>query len=185
MKKLPAFFRSTAGSVVQILLGVFLMANPDFGSVLISVVIGWGLLIFGGLALVYGILNRQSVGIVWPVISVLVALVGIYVLRRPLMLAKLLGFLLGLYLICQGVGTMRSALRLRQAGYGYSSGMGLAVLLLVFGAILMFLPLTTSRLLMTLVGLGILACGIVNLVVRARTDKKLRGGSPDIVDADP
>lgn len=185
MKKLPAFFRSTAGSVLQILLGIILLANPDFGSAVIAMIIGWGLLIFGGLALVYGILNRLAVGSGWLVISVLVALMGIYVLRRPLMLAKLLGFLLGLYLICQGVGTMRSALRLRQAGYGYSSGMVSAVLLLVFGAILMFLPLTTSRLLMTLVGLGILACGIVNLVVRVRSDKKLKDSSPDIVDADP
>lgn len=184
MKKISEFFHTAGGSVLQILLGVILLTNPDFGSTVIATIIGWGLLILGGLALVYGILNWHGVSALWLVVSVLVAAVGIYVLRRPLMLAKLLGILLGAYLICQGVSTLRSALELRHAGYGYSANTALAVLLLVFGAILVFLPLTTSRVLMILAGLVMLVCGIINLVVRLRANKKLHNSSPDIVDAD-
>ena len=59
----------------------------------------------------------------------------------------------------------------------------------VLGAVLLFVPLTTSRVLMTLAGLAMMGCGIFSLVIRSRTEKLLHtldaaDDDPNIVDAD-
>ena len=174
---------SILGSVCLIVFGLILLANPDFGSAVVSNIIGWLLVILGGLACVYGVLHA---GAVWTILSGLVVVIGIVLLWNPLLLARILGILLGLYLAFLGFGALRTALKLKKTAYHYGANLVVAILLLVFGLVLLFLPLTTSRLLMTLAGLVMTACGIINLIVRARADKLLQEGDDSkIVDADP
>lgn len=174
---------SIFGSVFLIIFGLVLLANPDFGSTVISTMLGWLLVIVGGLACVYGILHA---GVIWTILSAMAAVIGIVILWNPLLLARILGILLGLYLAFLGFGALRTALKLKNTAHYYSASLVLAVLLLVFGLVLLFLPLTTSRLLMTLAGLVMTVCGISNLIVHARADKLLQeDDDPNIVDADP
>ena len=44
--------RSIVGAVCLILFGLLLLCNPDFGSAVISNIIGWALLVFGILGIV-------------------------------------------------------------------------------------------------------------------------------------
>lgn len=181
--------RSVVGAVCLILFGLLLLCNPDFGSAVISNIIGWALLVFGILGIVYCVTNWVAAGWIGCLIAVAVTVVGIVLLANPLLLAKLLGIALGIYLIAQGVDAILVWNRLHQADCGSPANLVLAILMTVLGAVLLFVPLTTSRVLMTLAGLAMMGCGIFSLVIRSRTEKLLHtldaaDDDPNIVDAD-
>ena len=169
--------------IFQIVIGLLLLTNPDFGSALVSNILGWLLVGFGGLALVYGLL--KSAGIVWDLVSAAVVAIGGVMLWNPLLLARILGILLGLFLAFQGLTALSNALKLRRNGGRGGATLVLAVLLLVLGLVLMFLPLTTSRLLLTIAGVIFTASGVISLLIRAKADRLPEGDDPNIVDAEP
>ena len=171
--------------IFQIVIGALLLTNPDFGSAVVSNILGWLLVVFGGLALVYGLLKKA--GIVWDIVSALVVVIGGVMLWNPLMLARVLGILLGLFLAFQGLTALSAALKVRRNGGNAGAALVLAILLLVLGLVLMlmFLPLTTSRLLMTIAGIIFTASGVISLLIRAKTDRIQERNDSNIVDADP
>ena len=169
--------------IFQIVTGALLLTNPDFGSAVVSNILGWLLVVFGGLALVYGLLKKA--GIVWDIVSALVVVIGGVMLWNPLMLARVLGILLGLFLAFQGLTALSAALKVRRNGGNAGAALVLAILLLVLGLVLMFLPLTTSRLLMTVAGIIFTASGVIGLLIRAKTDRLQESNDSNIVDADP
>ena len=175
--------RSVFGSVCLIVVGLLLLANPDFGSALVSNILGWLLVVFGGLALVYGLLKKA--GLVWDLISAAVVAIGVVLLWNPLLLARILGVLLGLFLAFQGLTALSNALKVRRNGGNAGAALVLAVLLLVLGLVLMFLPLSTSRVLMTIAGVVFTLSGVSSLIVRARMDRLQENNDSNIVDADP
>ena len=180
-----ALLGNTIGSVLLILGGLVLLSDPDFGSAAVATVIGWVLIAAGALGLIVSVLS-------WPVFSVpeillcLLGLgVGIYLVKNPLSLASILGFVLGAYLVIQGGGSLLECVKLRQNGFGFRPNLVLGAAMLVFGLILIFSPLAASQLIMTLCGLVMVVCGAANLVIRARAAKRLQqGGKDKIIDAD-
>ena len=169
--------------IFQIVIGILLLANPDFGSALVSNILGWLIIAFGGLALIYGLL--KSAGILWDLVSAVVVAIGGVMLWNPLLLARILGILLGLFLSFQGLTALSTALKVRRNGGKAGAALVLAILLLVLGLVLMFLPLTTSRLLMTIAGIIFTASGVISLLIRAKTDRLQEGDGSTIVDAEP
>ena len=168
--------------IFQIVIGALLLTNPDFGSAVVSNILGWLLVVFGGLALVYGLLKKA--GIVWDIVSALVVVIGGVMLWNPLMLARVLGILLGLFLAFQGLTALSTALKIRRNGGNAGAALVLAILLLVLGLVLMFLPLTTSRLLMPIAGIIFTASGVISLLIRAKTDRLQERNDSNIVDAE-
>ncbi len=175
MKKHSLFCRTVIGSVCLIAFGIILLLNPDLGSAAAAGLIGWMLIAAGALWLLAGILSG-AVSLL-PCVAAFAA--GIYLLRHPLSLASLLGLCLGIYLAAQGVMALAEALSLRRGGWEFRPGLIYSVVLLALGIVLIFSPLTTSRLLMCLCGLGMIACGAANLILRKDPPK------PPIIDAEP
>lgn len=178
--------RSLWGGLLQLLLGVVLLLNPDFGSNVVSTVIGWVLIVVGVVGVAVCVLC-------WPELKLMPALVGIagvglgiYILANPLALAKLFGLFAGVYLMVQGGSTLFQSRLLRKIGYHYLTGRIMGFVMLALGLVLVLCPLTAARWIMTVFGVLLVASGLVNLVIRLWAAKKLRQPpqDPNIIDAE-
>ncbi len=178
--------RARWGSIALILFGLVLVIYPDFGSKTVAGIIAWILMGIGILGLVVGVLSWPAFGFGTLAGSALSLVIGFYIMRSPLSLASILGVLLGALLTVQGLGALGDTLRLRRNGQLWIPGLIWSILTLVLGLILIFSPMTTSRVVMTVVGIIMILCGAGNLYTHAKVTPFIRptGEKGKIIDAD-
>ena len=162
-------FRQLASPVAVILLGLLLVVNPDSASVLIARIVGWILTIVGIGFGVAAIVDRNR-AIRKGITAVFFACLGGSLSANPLVLAAFIGRIIGLLIAARGI---------RDLTMGYSRI--LALITTAVGAVLVVLPMTTSRLVFSLCGLVVLFIGIGMLMDRLKHNKYLDDGN--IIDA--
>ncbi len=173
--------RSQAGSILMILCGAVLVMNPDSASALVSAILGWGLILVGVVLIVGGFLGGGEWGSI--VQGALFLIVGSWLHRNPLMIASVLGLLLGLTAVRHGWRAAKNAQRSKRLGGFWIPGMVLAAVELLVGVRLILSPLSVSRLVLTLAGIAMVACGVWELVVQFRGQRYIPG-NPNIIDAE-
>ena len=187
MKKedILAYVRLLAVPVLTVLLGLILLFSPDTASALVGKILGWVFVLAGagvGAGVFLGEKTRQNNRIVWAVIFLVL---GIWILREPLMLAKILGRVLGLTLMILGGRKISRELQYKDGKVVFSSGLIAAGATALIGLVLVMLPLTTSRLVFTVVGVVLIGVGIAEGIDRIRGRKLLNeGGDPNIIDVE-
>lgn len=160
--------------VALMVLGAVLLFNPDSASALVSKLLGWLLTLVGigfGISAVAGETGRVGKGIT----AVALVLIGGWLTKNPLALAAWLGRIVGILLVVDGV---QDILRLKKEGQRFA----LPLIVTVVGAILVLLPMTTTRLVFSLCGGVVLVIGVVMFLDRLRGSKRLNSGD-DIIDA--
>lgn len=164
-----------ASPVALILLGSILLFCPDSVSVFAAKLLGWILLAVGvGFAVAA---FTKPMGTAGNVLAAIVCLVlGSWLLKNPLLLAKSIGRFVGILLAIRGIRDFLQS--------GYRQGKLLALVTAVLGVVLIALPMTTSRVVFSACGLVVLVVGIAMLVDRLRR-RRLPGGDndPNIIDA--
>lgn len=162
--------------VLLILLGLILVVNPDAASVLISRLLGYVLIacaIGTGVAAIFCQNGKVGKG----VISVVLAIVGGWLMAHPLLLVAWISRFLGMLIMVNSGVELYYAVKHNRNVVFY--GAATAV-----GAILILLPMTASRLVFTLCGVAVLAIGAVMLLDRLRSRRWLpEGDDPNIIDA--
>ena len=165
------------GPVLMAVLGLILLLNPDSASALIAKIAGWVLLIACGVSAVTSFLDGIRGGRLF--FAVAGALVGLWLLGNPLVLASALGRFAGVLLLYRGGRDLWEYRRYAGAGKKPIVGIIAAVL----GAVLFFLPLSASRLLFSLVGLVLIAVAVAEIYDRLKFRRLLDDGDPNIIDA--
>lgn len=155
-----ALVRLLISPVLQILLGVVLIVNPDSAAVLVAKILGWAL-ILGGSFLGFVSLLGDAWGRVRNLLGALVCLAaGVWLLFHPLVIAQSIGRVLGLVLLLDGAGDLLSSRR-----------RGIAPLLTCgAGLVLLLVPMATSRLFFVVLGMVVLICGVGELANRLRRE---------------
>lgn len=162
--------------VILILLGLILTFSPDSATTLLIKIIGWVLVaVTAGLAISAVVWPGGTTGKVLG--AVFCGVSGIYMVTHPLDLAAWFGRLIGILLLIQGIQNILYQ-RLR------SGTVLLPILTAVVGTVLLVLPMTTSRLVFTIIGIIVLILGALMLVDRLRHPAGLREPEdPNIIDA--
>lgn len=175
-KDIGNLINTFAMPVTLIVLGAVLLLSPDSASILIAKIIGW-MLCAGGV--VYGIffalLGESRKQASRFITAIACFLLGGLLLANPLLLARNIGRFLGILLIMEGGQVI-----FRGTG---SKGLGV---IMIFGAlVLIFAPMTASRLVFSLCGLLLICIGGAELLEKLRK-RKLNPGKekPDIIDAE-
>lgn len=167
--------RLIATPVLLMVLGLILLIHPDSASALVAQILGWVLLIAGVVFAVSAIAGHfDTVGKVLSAVCCFA--VGAWLLRNPLMLAAGLGRLAGILLVVRGIQDILNASR-------YHYGILPAVITTILGAVLIALPMTTSRVVISLCGLLVLIVGVAILVDRLRNRRPKEPSESDIIDA--
>lgn len=168
--------RLLAGPALTVFLGLVLLLSPDSASALVGKILGW-VAIFIALAEAFGE-GKQS-----PLKGIFFGIIGVLILRDPLYVAKFLGRVLGLALFMWGVGGIVGARRVGKLSLTPGTVLSGAVVLL--GLVLFLVPMTTSRLLMSGLGILIVIIGLKEGFDRLREKKQLEEPSdPNIIDVE-
>ena len=168
--------RLLAGPALTVFLGLVLLLSPDSASALVGKILGW-VAIFIALAEAFGE-GKQS-----PLKGIFFGIIGVLILRDPLYVAKFLGRVLGLALFMWGFGGIVGARRVGKLSLTPGTVLSGAVVLL--GLVLFLVPMTTSRLLMSGLGILIVIIGLKEGFDRLREKKQLEEPSdPNIIDVE-
>ncbi len=176
-----SLFRLEGGAIWMILCGGLLTVKPDLATAAVSAVLGWVLIAFGAAALIAGFVARLGFGTI--VSGGLLLAAGFWLHRNPLMIATVIGLVLGGLLLSQGFEAAADSMRLKRRGGWWISSAVMAVLMAALGFRLILSPLGISRLAMRLAGLTMVICGISNCISHDRVQREYRGSST-IIDAD-
>lgn len=174
-EKVFALIRELFAPVALILLGALLLFNPDSASALISKLLGYGMIAFAigfGIAAITSPAGRTGKSVT----AVILAVLGGWLISNPLALAAWVGRLVGILLVVDGVQDI-----FHRKNQGQRFFLPLAATFV--GAILVLLPMTTTRLVFSLCGAVVLIIGIVMLLDRLKGRKQLKSGNSDIIDA--
>ena len=173
--------RQEGGSILTILGGVILVLKPDTASALLAAVAGWALIAVGVAALIAGFAGDFGAGSV--VTGAVLLLAGAWLHRNPLMIASVLGFVVGFLVLRQGIRAMKNAQYSKRNGGLWIPGAVLAVVEALIGVRLMLSPLSISRLVLSIVGVVLIVIGVCNLVAHYRSVRYIPK-SGGIIDAD-
>lgn len=171
-QKLKEFFKRYGLGVFLIFCGLVLVLFPDHAVALVTKLMVWVLVTAGVYNVVKLILTRTATQN--PIWTVLLLVVGGYMLLNPMIIADMLGRILGLCLVSQGVSDMTRS--------HHPKAKTLGTLTLVAGIVLVILPRTLTDTLLGFVGLVLIVVGVINVV--AQKKPKLPTGDPNIIDAD-
>ncbi len=176
-----AFLRREGGSLLTILCGVILVMRPDTASALLSAVAGWALIAAGVAALIAGFAGDFGMGSI--VTGAVLLMAGAWLHRNPLMIASVIGFVAGFWVLRQGLKAMKDAQRSKRNGGLWIPGAVLAVLEALIGVRLMLSPLSISRMVLSIGGLALIAIGACTLAAHYKSMRYIPepGG---IIDAD-
>ena len=171
-RKLKELGKRYGSGAFLILCGAVLILFPDHAVSLVTKLMAWVLVATGVYNVIKLILTRSlSHNPIW---TVLYLLVGGYMLSHPMVIADMLGRILGLFLVSQGVSDMTHSTHPRAKNLG--------LLTLIAGIVLVVLPRTLTDTLLGLVGLVLIIVGIINLL--GKSGRSLPKGDPNIIDAD-
>lgn len=169
--------RLLASPALTVILGLILLLNPDSASALVGKILGW-VAVLTALAEAFGGGKNSAVK------AILFGIVGVLVLRDPLYVAKILGRVLGLALFMWGFGGISRAWRVR-GELSVTPGTVLSVAVALIGLVLFFVPMTTSRLVLSGLGVLMIGIGVAEGYDRLRDKKQLEEGSdPNIIDVE-
>ena len=156
----PAFF-----GVVSIIAGVLALAWPGPTLLVLAVVFGFELIVWGIYRLVGAITFGDAGGgarTLWAILGVLSLLLGFYSLRHIVITLLSLGLLLGIFWLVDGIGLIVSAVEHRgMPGRGLSLLSG--VLGAIAGLVLLVWPAISILTLAWLAGLWLLILGVTQV----------------------
>lgn len=180
-----ALLKSLVGSALLVALGVLLLLRPDFATATVAAVLGWILIGGGALLIAVAILNWEVIGLPELIVGIVAAAAGIFIVIRPDFLASAFGVLIGIYLGFQSISTLITALKLKKSGNFYIPTLVMGLVLLTLALVLIFVPMSLSRLLVRIVGVVLILSGLSNLVLRSKLFMSLPQSDPKVVDALP
>lgn len=176
MKKTDAatLVRLMLTPVLMVILGIILVIRPDSASAVVGKVLGGVLMILGiGLVIESFAVKDLNTGRV--LFAIVAAALGLWLLRNPLRLAAALGRIAGLLILVRAVQDIVNATR-------WKCGMKYALLSAIIGGLLILLPMATSRAVWVIVGLLVIAVGVLMAIDRLKPGKLLGDGG-NIIDA--
>lgn len=161
-----------------IVLGGIMLLSPDSAAALIARIVGWILVLAGGIYAAPMLSGKQTDHKTKQFLAISALALGIWLVCNPMMLASALGRLLGILLLITNGRNVLDAWNRKQP---------LPLLDCVcagIGVLLVLVPLSASRLAISLVGLVLVGIGVAEVIDRMKGRKYLdQGDDPNIIDA--
>ena len=174
-------------SVLFCVLGVVLFVLPAVSVAWIGRLLGIGMMVFGVVKLV-GYFSRDLFRLAFQYdlpLGILLIVLGVIMLTRPDSLMTFICVSTGLYILTDSLFRMRISAEARRFGIReWWLILALAIVTAVCGLLLLIRPGDGSRLLVVLLGISLLAEGIMSLSTVLTAVKIIRHQQPDVIEAE-
>lgn len=169
-----------ACSVMLCLIGVLLIVWPTLSTQVLCTVLGILSLVYGAEKII-GYFSRDLYHLAFQfdlALGIFVALIGVVLLFHPGQVMSIVAFIVGLFMLVEGVFKVQTAVDARRFGLkGWWLILLGALALILLGLCLLFDPFANVTL-MVFVGISLLADGIQNLFNAFYTVRVMKGAAP-------
>lgn len=164
-------------SVLYVVLGVILMVFPTTALNLSCTLIGIVTLIYGAVRIVSYFRDGGTFSSRFDLFfGVVLAAVGVFLLVCPQFIVSLIPIALGIYILVDSFTAMKKALDMKALGFEkWWVSFLLALILAVFGAVMIINPFGTLASLVVFIGAGFVFDGVYTLVNTMVADRIFRG----------
>lgn len=172
-------------SLIFCLLGIGFILHADIGTKLMGTLLGIALIVFG-IVKIIGYFSKDLFRLAFQYdleFGSVLAVLGIAVLVHPIQAVNLLVIAMGVLIMADAFFKLRIARDSREFGIGdWWFIFGTAIVTGILGLLLMFRPGNSAEALITLLGIALVAEGILNLSVALCTVKIIKNQYPDHID---
>lgn len=144
------------------LLGLIVLINPESAALSVCSLVGWVLIISGGLTLgAYFTTGKSSFVLTMALIQLLP---GAYIVIRPDIMVKFVTLIMGLLLLSYGIATIRESVENR--GFGYNHwwlSLAVGILTTVLSICVIINPFASASTVMIFAGCAMLVHGVSNI----------------------
>ena len=174
-------------SAMFLLLGIFLVANPETSLIMICRILGAAMAVFGVMKIVlYFIREVEGVAIRFDfAIGLFCVVLGALMLWRAPALTDVLSVMIGLLVLVDSVFKLQVAVDSRRMGAQWWVTLVCTVVCLVLGVLLVFNPFNGKQVLTIMMGVSLIVDGVQNLctvVYAAVFVKDVKAAVRDFVD---
>lgn len=175
-------------SAMFLLLGIFLVANPETSLIMICRILGAAMAVFGVMKIVlYFIREVEGVAIRFDfAVGLFCIILGALMLWRAPALTDVLSVMIGLLVLVDSVFKLQVAVDSRRMGaHSWWVTLVCTVVCLVLGVLLVFNPFNGKQVLTIMMGVSLIVDGVQNLctvVYAAVFVKDVKAGVRDFVD---
>ena len=172
-------------SILFCVLGMGCILHADIGTRILGTLLGIALIIFG-IVKIIGYFSKDLFRLAFQYdleFGSVLAVLGIAVLVHPIHAVNLIVIAMGVLIMADAFFKMRIARDSREFGIGdWWFILGTAIVTGILGLLLMFRPGNSAEALITLLGIALVAEGILNLSVAVCTVKIIKNQYPDDID---
>lgn len=171
--------------IAEVAIGVLLLIDPHIFTNTISYILGGVLLAFGLLNLIAYFRAEQVFGYLLK--TVVMCAAGIFIITRPSFIFNVLAVIFGLYLLTDGISSLRGALVMKSYGADkWAGSLIMAILTIVLGIVLIVNPLASTEIAITALGIALVASGIFSIYNGAVTKRYIKRMAKNAIQkADP
>ena len=167
-------------SLIYILMGLALIMKPGLVEDAFCYILAAAAILMGIVKLIAYMATKVETRIAEDTngfaVGISLILLGLFVLMKSTMFVLLVPFVLGFMITFKGIEGIQNVLNLKKFGFGYRKGvMAVSVIIVIFGIVVMVNPFSTLKILLVMLGIGLLASGVFDLLadmVFTRTLKK-------------
>lgn len=174
-------------SAVLFLLGMLFAVRPDISIKIIGKVLGAALILFGCAKLI-GYFSKDLFRLAFQYdlqLGIVVFVLGLILILRPSDVIDLMFVAMGIALLADSLFKIQIAFDSRKFGISRWYGIFiLAIVAAIISLVLVFKPSESARVLTILLGVTLVAEGILNLFVAITTVKIVKHQYPDFIDDD-
>ncbi|MBR4411275.1 MAG: DUF308 domain-containing protein [Firmicutes bacterium] len=168
-------------SLVYIALGAALIAEPRLVEDMFSYMLAGAALIIGVLKLIGYLVTKVETRIAEDTngfaLGLSLMILGAFILMESAMFIMLIPFVLGFMITFKGIEGLQNLLNLRKFGYGMNKVLLIVSLVITgFGILVMINPFSTKKVLLAMLGIGLLVSGVFDIIADAVFTHKLKKG---------
>ncbi len=182
-----AKFGCIAISALLCAIGIFFIAVPDISAKVIGTIVGIAMIIFGALRLV-GCLSKDLYRLAFQFdmeTGILLMILGGIILINPKNLMFFICIVIGISILIDGIFKIRISVDSKKFGIkSWWAILALAIITAVIGSALIFDSAKGAEILTVILGISLLAEGILNLYTVITTVRIIKNQQPDIIEAE-